>query len=338
VPELRRDPVVDRWVIIASERARRPSDFAAQSVRARGTSCVFCAGHESETPPEVLAGGPPERRANGPGWTFRVVPNKYPALRVEGDLEPSGEGIFDRMNGIGAHEVIIETPEHAASLATLPTERVADVLGAFHARLTDLKKDPRFRYVLVFKNHGEAAGASLEHPHCQLIATPIIPVAVSEELAGAARYFALKERCVWCDMIRQERRDGRRLVVERDGFVVLAPFAPRSPFETWILPTRHQAAYEDSGPEDWRGLAAALGECLRRLGTVLRDPPYNFVLHGTPLHDPPVDSFHWHLEIVPKLTRMAGFELGSGVWINSVPPEDAAEALRGAPPEGPVVG
>lgn len=330
MPEFRRDPVVGRWVIIATERAQRPTDFATASVPLRADSCVFCPGREGETPPEVLALRPGGGAANGPGWTLRVVPNQFPALRIEGELEPSGEGLFDRMNGVGAHEVVIETPDHAGALATLAPARLVEVLQAFRERVLDLRKDPRFQYVLVFKNHGEAAGASLEHSHSQLIATPIIPIAVSEELAGAERYFGMKERCVWCDIVRQERRSRRRLILERDGFVALAPFAPRLPFESWILPVRHQAAYEESGDADLAGLARVLGEFLQRLDAVLDRPPYNFMLHTAPLRDPPTDVYHWHLEIVPKLTRMAGFELGSGVFINSVAPEDAADALRAA--------
>jgi len=256
------------------------------------------------------------------------VANKFPALRIEGELEPTGEGLFDRMNGVGAHEVVIETPTHAASLATLPVEAVADVLLAFRERMVDLKKDPRFEYVLVFKNHGAAAGASLEHPHSQLIATPIIPIMVAEEMAGAARYYAMKERCVWCDIQRQERRGGRRTIVEASGFLALAPFAPRFPFETWILPTVHRAALEESGGDELRNLAALLSGFLRRMNRVLGDPPFNFMLHTAPLRGSELESFHWHLEVIPKLTRVAGFEWGSGFFINPLPPEDAAAALR----------
>ena len=335
MPELRKDPVVGRWIIIATERARRPSDFVADPVRPRVSSCAFCEGHEAQTPPEIFAERRPGREPNGPGWTYRVVPNKFPALRIEGDLEPSGEGLFDKMTGVGAHEVVIETPDHAASLASLPLDAVANVLVAFRERMLDLKKDPRFAYVLVFKNHGEAAGASLEHPHSQLIATPIIPIMVSEELAGSAQYYALKERCVWCDMLRQERRDGRRLILESQGFVTLEPFAPRFPFETWILPVGHRAAFEDSTDEELRGLAGVLGEFLRRMNQVLGDPPFNFMLHTAPFREVQRESFHWRLEIIPKLTRVAGFEWGSGFFINSVPPEDAAEALKGE--GGPIV-
>jgi UDPglucose--hexose-1-phosphate uridylyltransferase len=328
VPELRKDPVVGRWVIISTERGRRPSDFATQPVVARGGPCVFCPGSEDRTPPEILAGRPPDSPPNAPGWSFRVVPNKFPALRIEGELEPSGEGLYDRMNGVGAHEVVIESPQHDASLSTLPADTVADVLVAFRERMVDLKKDPRFEYILVFKNHGAAAGASLEHPHSQLIATPIIPIMVSEELKGAAEYYGMKERCVWCDVVRQERRDRRRLIVEANGFVALAPFAPRFPFETWILPTRHRSAFEETGVEELRGLADLLGGFLRRLDRVLHRPPYNFMLHTAPLREGPLEHFHWHLEIIPKLTNVAGYEWGAGFFINPTPPEDAAGALR----------
>jgi UDPglucose--hexose-1-phosphate uridylyltransferase len=331
MPELRKDPVVGRWVIISTERARRPTDFQRDPVRPRGTSCVFCEGHEDKTPPEILAGRGGSA-VNGPGWTYRVIPNKFPALRIEGDLEPTGEGLFDRMNGVGAHEVVIETPDHRGSLATMSPDAVADVLLAYRDRLIDLKKDPRFEYVLVFKNHGEAAGASLEHPHSQLIATPIIPIMVTEELEGSGRYWQMKERCVWCDIVRQERRERRRLILEEHGFVALAPFAPRFPFETWILPTQHRSAFEELEVDELRGLAVLLGEFLRRLNATLNEPPFNFMLHTAPLREPGLDYFHWHLEIIPKLANVAGFEWGSGFFINPMPPEAAAEGLRGDAP------
>lgn len=320
--------MVGRWVIISSERGRRPSDFVREPVRPKLTSCVFCAGHEDKTPPEILAGRPPGSGSNTPGWSYRVVPNKFPALRIEGDLEASAEGLFDRMEGIGAHEVVIETPHHQASLATLPSEAVADVLLAYRERILDLKKDSRFQYILVFKNHGEAAGASLEHPHSQLIATPITPIMVVEELTGSAEYYARKERCVWCDIVRQERHDRRRLVDERDGFVVMAPWAPRFPFETWILPARHRSAFEESDVDELRSLAGVLQNVLHRMNLALNEPPFNFMLHTAPLHESSLDHFHWHLEVIPTLTRVAGFEWGSGFFINPVAPEDAATALR----------
>lgn len=329
MPELRKDPIVGRWVIISTERARRPSDFAPDPVHPRAASCVFCAGSEDKTPPEIFAHRAPGSAPDTPGWTCRVVANKFPALRIEGDLEPEGDGMFDRMNGVGAHEVVIETPDHAGSLASMSVDAATDVLAAYRERVRDLKKDPRFEYVLVFKNHGEAAGASLEHPHSQLIATPIIPIMVTEELEGSRRYWDRKERCPWCDVVRQERRSKHRVIAEANGFIAVAPFAPRFPFETWILPTRHRSAFEDCEIDELRALASLLQDFLTRLNRVLLDPPFNFMLHTAPLRETSLPYFHWHLEIMPKLTRVAGFEWGSGFFINPVPPEAAADALRG---------
>src|SRR5512142_2984596 len=206
VPELRKDPIVGRWVIISTDRAKRPTDFAREQVKLKGGFCPFCYGNESKTPPEILAyrpnaNGNPAPQKDTPGWTVRVVPNKFPALGIEGNLNRQAEGMFDKMNGIGAHEVIIETPDHGASLATLPERRIEDVLWAFRDRILDLKKDKRFKYILIFKNHGEAAGASLEHSHSQLIALPILPINVVEELGGAKQYYIYKERCVFCDIV-----------------------------------------------------------------------------------------------------------------------------------------
>lgn len=338
MPELRKDPVVGRWVIIATERAKRPSDFTRDREGRRHPECALCAGHESDTPPEVLAYRAGAAPPNTAGWSVRVVPNKFPALRIEGELEPRGEGMFDLANGVGAHEVIIETPDHTADFADLSEQHITDVLWAYHDRLHDLRKDSRFRYMLIFKNHGEEAGASLEHSHSQLIALPIIPFAAVEELNGAREHFRLKDgRCVFCDLIRQELKDRRRIVTENDDFVILCPFAPRFPFETWILPKRHTESFERTHSdtlrnltEEYRHLAGAMRDALRRMNRVLGSPPYNYVLHSAPLDDAQYPFYHWHLEIMPKLTRVAGFEWGSGFYINPTPPEDAARHLREA--------
>jgi UDPglucose--hexose-1-phosphate uridylyltransferase len=337
VPELRRDPVVGRWVIISTERSRRPSDFPpTPSVPQGAGPCVFCPGQESRTPEEILAVRPPGSAPNGPGWDLRVVPNKFPALRIEGELEPTGDGVYDRMNGIGAHEVIIETPDHGASLAALPVAKVVTVLEAWRQRMVDLQKDPRFEYVSVFKNHGEAAGASLEHPHSQLIATPMVPMMVEQELEGSLRHFRMKKRCIWCDIIHQEMqgkaRGLGRLILGEGGFVALCPYAPRFPFETWILPEGHRSSYEDAEGMDSEALARVLGEVLRRMNSVLGDPAWNLSLHSSPLKTPTLDHFHWHIEISPKLTKVAGFEWGTGFFINPTPPEEAARYLRASAP------
>jgi UDPglucose--hexose-1-phosphate uridylyltransferase len=319
--------VVGRWVIISTERARRPSDFPPRPVARRGGPCVFCAGQEDNTPPEVWAlrhGGPD----NGGGWQVRVVPNKFPALRIEGELEPAGEGLYDRMNGVGAHEVIIEAPEHDTALDRLPPEHLAGVFRAFQARMVDLAQDPRLDYVMVFKNHGEPAGASLEHPHSQLIATPIVPSMVADELAGGLQHFRIKQRCIWCDVVRQERQGRTRLVHLEGGFLAVAPFAPRFPFETWILPIAHRSSFPDTTAGEIFALARVVGDVLRRMAVVLNDPPYNLMLHSAPLRTPALQHFHWHIEIIPKLTNAAGFEWGTGFFINPTPPEEAAAHLR----------
>jgi UDPglucose--hexose-1-phosphate uridylyltransferase len=258
LPELRKDPVTGRWVIIATDRARRPSDFSHEPVPPPGARfCPFCYGNEQKTPPEILAyrreGG-----SNGPGWSVRVVPNKFPVLGIEGELNRQGDGMFDRMNGIGAHEVIIETPDHNTNMAEMPEKQLEEVLYAYRDRILDLKRDFRFRYIVVFKNFGEAAGASLEHPHSQLIALPVIPKRVKEEVDGAKLYFDFKERCVYCDIMRQEETSGVRLVIETERFVALEPYAPRFPFETWIMPRRHESHFENSDPASLQNLAWVL--------------------------------------------------------------------------------
>jgi len=328
MPELRKDPVTGRWVIIATERIRRPSDYLVESSPPRGGTCPFCPGNEAETPPEIEAFGEEGRAPNGPGWWLRVVPNKYPALRVEGDLHRTGKGIYDLMNGVGAHEIIVETPVHDQELADLSDSSIEKVIWAYRDRMMDLKKDARLLYALVFKNHGDAAGASLEHPHSQIIATPIIPKRVQEELKGARQYYDYRERCIFCDMLQQELRERERLIFENASCVAVAPFASRFPFETWIMPKVHQADFLQIGKQSAIDLARAMKEVLVRLKRTLNDPPYNYMLHTMPLQENDPDAYHWHIEIIPKLTKVAGFEWGSGFYINPTPPEEAAAALR----------
>lgn len=342
MPELRKDPIVGRWVIISTDRAKRPTDFVRDGFQNKGGFCPFCYGNESKTPPEVLAyrpnqnGGPPPQK-DTPGWTVRVVPNKFPALGIEGNLNRQADGMFDKMNGLGAHEVIIETPDHNATLEQLPEKRIEDVLWAFRDRIVDLKKDKRFKYILIFKNHGESAGASLEHSHSQLIALPILPKQVVEELEGAKQYYIYKERCVFCDIIRQEIDNGIRVVDENPDFVTIAPFAPRFPFETWILPKQHESGYENSSSSVYENLAKAIKTLLMKADLVLDNPAYNLVLHTSPLQDNQNDYYHWHMEFMPMLTKTAGFEWGTGFYINPTPPEEAARFLREANMEAPSI-
>ncbi len=329
--ELRKDPIVGRWVIISTERGERPMDWRQESIlKGGGGVCPFCHGNEKKTPPEIMAHRPVGLLPNGPGWDVRVVPNKFPALQIEGELEPKGFGNYDMMQGIGAHEVIIETPSHSKDLADLTVEQICNVLLTFRDRTLDLKRDPRFRYVLIFKNHGSAAGASLEHSHSQLIATPIIPKRVIEELEGSKCFFDLKGRCIFCDLIQQEQDAGQRIVLLSESYIAIEPFAPRFPFETWILPKHHFSHYEEMADNLYFELAEVLKETLGRINQVLGCPPYNFMLHSSPIQGGEKVEYHWHLEIIPKLTKIAGFEWGSGFYINSTPPELAAEELRAA--------
>lgn len=328
MPELRKDPIMGRWVIISTERGKRPSSFEPVSKRVAAHMCPFCPGHEDNTPPEIIAYRPPDTEPNQPGWNLRVIPNKYPALIVEGQLNREPKGLYDKMNGIGAHEVIIETADHSMDIVDMSEEQVRNILWIYRERMLDLERDSRLKYILAFKNHGEAAGASLEHAHSQLIATPIIPKRVAEELDGAKKYFDFKERCIYCDIVRQEILDDERVVSDFDAFITIQPFAPRFPFETWILPKSHQSSYVEMSDTEFTSLAKCLKDTLLRLKLALNDPPFNYMIHTRPVSKDSHEYYHWHIEIIPKLTRVAGFEWGSGFYINPTTPEEAALFLR----------
>ncbi|MFA6170665.1 MAG: galactose-1-phosphate uridylyltransferase [Candidatus Margulisiibacteriota bacterium] len=342
MPELRKDPISDRWVIVSTERGRRPSDFGAtptiESAAEAAKFCPFDEGNESKTPKEIIAWRKPNTAPDTPGWDVRVTPNKFPALVIEGEVNRTGMGIFDMMSGIGAHEVIIETPNHNLGIADMEEAHIEKILWAYKQRIVDLEKDKRFRYILVFKNYGTAAGASLAHPHSQLIATPITPRYVKLELASARSYFLEKERCIFCDMIRQELGTGERMVYENEYFVAFTPFASRFPFEIWLMPRRHESGFQELPDEERMQLARCLKDVMLRLKKTLNDPPYNYVVHTAPNSVPRPGKpdywgtigydFHWHIEIIPRLTKQAGFEWGSGLYINPTAPEEAAKYLR----------
>ncbi len=325
MPELRKDPLLGRWVIIGTERVRRPSDFRSPRPPRRGGPCVLCAGHERETPPEVLVY---RDRPDDGGWRVRVVPSKFPALRVEGDLERRGHGLYDLMNGIGAHEVIIESPRHDDTLARLPLAAVEDVVRAWRDRIVDLKRDQRFRAIVVFKTHALGDAAASEHPHSQLLATPIPPQALNDELHHARAYHDYRERCLFCDIVHQEAEERTRVIVESEHVVAFAPFAARFPFETWIVPRRHAPAFEHGSAAVLRDLARALRAVSRKLERALGDPSFEFQLHSAPFAEGESPWYHWHLEITPTLSSPAGADRGSGFHVNPMPPEDAARFLR----------
>jgi UDPglucose--hexose-1-phosphate uridylyltransferase len=336
--ELRRDPLQKHWVIVASGRGARPTDFGSSPEPESADTCPFCEGHESETPPELYADREEGLQPDGPGWRLRVVPNKFPALRMKGWLDYREIGVFGAMDGVGEHELIIETPAHRIGLADLDHDQIRRIVSVFRQRIIEKKKNPKFQYVLVFKNHGVAAGASLSHSHTQVIALPVMPQTVTMELDAGEAYFNDKRRCLMCDLIAQEIDAGERIIRDGDGFVAIAPYASRFPFECWIVPKVHACAFELITGEDVSRLATMLKDVLLLLKNGLQDPPFNMILHtspnvkaqpeGSPAWQSLEHHFHWHIEIMPRLTRIAGFEWGTGFYINSMPPEEAARFLR----------
>ncbi len=329
MPELRRDPIGGRWVIMSNDKPKGPSDFEVEKEPvSKSENCPFCYGNEHLTPPEIFAKRPHDTTPNTPGWSLRVVSNKFPALKIEGDLDKQGVGLFDMMNGIGAHEVIIETPDHTKELSQLGIGQIEEVIRVYRARSLDLRKDKRFEYIMLFKNHGKSAGASLSHPHTQLIALPMIPKSVHEELAASEHYYNYKERCIYCDMLRQEEQDKKRVISSNDAYTAFCPFTSRFAFEIWIMPKAHYAAFDYIDDNMIKSLAVILKDALARMRKVLNAPSYNFIIHTSPIEEHIRKEYHWHIEIMPKLTRTAGFEWGSGFYINPTPPELAAKHLR----------
>jgi UDPglucose--hexose-1-phosphate uridylyltransferase len=339
--ELRKDLISGRWVIIATERSKRPDDFRppvpATPVAEAVGFCPFCEGSEAKTPPEVYALRAGGTAPDSPGWSVRVVPNKFPALNPGPPPPRATKGIFQSMEGRGVHEVVIENPDHALELADLPASHIRQVLGVFQDRIRAIEKDFHYQYVQVFKNKGKEAGASLSHPHSQIVATPIVPKRVKEEIYGADRLYRTFKECGFCRIIREEESVGSRLISRNPQFTAFAPYASRFPFEMTIFPKRHSAFFTDVGDDELGPLAEILKDVLTRLKKTVGDPPFNMVLHQAP--NPSLSAkdwpelhlkSHWHVEIIPILTKVAGFEWGTGFYINPVPPETGAQFLRQA--------
>jgi UDPglucose--hexose-1-phosphate uridylyltransferase len=326
--EFRKDPVVERWVIIAAERAKRPHGRLTSDRSTQTDVCPFCAGNESMTPSPVLVLASNEASRDEASWSVRVVPNKYPALINEEVPAPQTDSLYQSIKGAGVHEVVVESPSHVTEMAALSETELDRVLCAYQQRLLHLRGDPRWRYVLIYKNQGAEAGATLSHVHSQITALPMVPKEPCEEIEAARKYLASAGRCIYCDIAQRESEIGERVVMGNDRFIVFCPFASRVAGETWIMPKRHASCFESGSHSDFLALAHALRETLIRLSRCFEGPSFNYFIHNNPCSESENDYLHWRVEILPKLHHFAGFEWGSGCYMNPLAPEAAARLLR----------
>lgn len=328
MPELRQNIATKEWVIIASERAKRPNAYIepkplplTEGRIIYDPTCPFCPGNE-ELDLEIA-----RHPADGP-WQTRIVRNKYPALAADSVLTRSFDGVQRRITGVGYHEVVVEHPHHNTTLALMTAEEIREALATFQRRAAEMQKDQRIEQIIYFKNHGERAGASLIHPHCQIVGIPIVPGDIRRRIEEARRFFDDIGCCVYCTMLAEEIQRGERMLALNEYFGAFVLYAASSPFHTWIIPRRHRASFQNAEPEELTALAEILRDVLRRLYFGLRDPDYNLIIRSSPVKEPENGYFHWYVTLVPRLSRSAGFELGSGVWINPSLPEACAEFLR----------
>lgn len=333
MPELRQDPTTKEWVVIAIERAKRPDQFRHRAKidpvsTPKERVCPFCPGNELLTPEEVLA-----LRDSGekdqPGWRVRVVPNKFAALTPEESTQRHDYGrFFHSLGGFGYHEVIIESPDHDGILPLMSDQQILELLHTYCQRYDSLRKDARVKLILLFRNHGRQAGTSLEHPHSQLVATPIIPFHIRQKYEVAVRHYDDTGHCLYCDVVEEEKAAGKRVVLETPRLLVFHPFASQVPFQTWIAPKQHNPCFARIGFEEKLELASVLRQTLRGLYDALDNPDFNLIVHTAPVEDEEKPYFLWHIEIRPRLTTAAGFELGTGIYINTAIPEETAPFLK----------
>jgi len=328
MPELRQNFATKEWVVIATERSRRPEEMASKRERKQLASyvatCPFCPGNEKLTPPEVLR----VPTAMDVPWHARVIPNKFAALSREAQPSRTMHRLRRSVNGFGVHDVIVETPDHAQVMALLPDSYVAEILHIYKTRYDELSLDPRIALITIFKNHGLDAGTSLEHPHSQMIATPVTSLQVRERFQQALRHFDDFGECMFCQMLSEELEEQVRIVAVSEHFVALEVYASPAPFCTHIYPRRHMASFGDISATEVNDLARMLRLILAKLYHGLADPDFNFTIRSAPADSVSVKYFHWYVSVIPRLTRVAGFELGSGMFINTVLPEAATEFLR----------
>ncbi len=332
MPEIRYNVVTREWVIIATERAKRPEQFSQQNIRRSKAepyvaTCPFCPGNEQMTPPETF------RIADNGKWRVRVVPNKFAALDRDAKLTRSSNGLKRIISGTGIHEVIVETPAHDIHMALLSQPDFDRVIQAYYQRYDAISKDPRISHTTLFRNHGERAGTSLEHPHSQIVGTPIVPPQVRDRMETALRYYDDEGECLFCNMIEDEMRDAIRIVTSNPHFVAFIPFAALSPFQLWLFPVRHCANFGESTDEELASLSQTLRLLLRKICFSLSNPDYNLSVRSVTREAGGSRCQHWYLSVIPRVTRLAGFELGSGMFINTSRPEDSAKFLREASPD-----
>jgi UDPglucose--hexose-1-phosphate uridylyltransferase len=327
MPELRHNVLTREWVIIATERAKRPHEFAGKVDGKRVNppyvpSCPFCPGNEEMTPPATLV--IPD---NG-SWHVRVTPNKFAALSYDGERQRSFEGIRRTVTGVGVHEVIIESPDHSKSTALLKDSQVETLIDAYLDRFNFASQDPRVEQVTIFKNHGLAAGTSLEHPHSQIIGSPVITSQIRDRMINALRHFDEFGECIYCRVLDVELSEKSRIVMETEHFVTFVQFAALTPFSMLIMPRRHMSCFSEITDAEAADLAGILRRTLAKLYYGLMDPDFNYTIRTGPREAFGVKYFHWYLSIIPRLTKVAGFELGSGMFINPSLPEENASFLR----------
>ncbi len=329
MPEFRQNPITKEWVIIATERARRPDQFAQKEQPPQlpkyVADCPFCAGNERLTPTENL------RIGSGAQWDVRAVPNKFSALSPDGKRSRRNEGLKRTAAGVGIHDVIIETPDHSMTTALLPQAHVEKIVQAYKQRYFTVSEDPRVELITIFKNHGPSGGASIAHPHSQLIATPIISPQVRSRMEEALRHFDEFGDCIFCKVLTDEIYEGKRIISENPHFVCFVPFASLTPFHIWIFPRRHMASFGEIREEEMKSLAGILRDTLARLYYSLGNPDYNYTIRTAPSENRYCKYYHWYISLVPRLTRVAGFELGSGFFVNVTLPEENAQFLRSFP-------
>jgi UDPglucose--hexose-1-phosphate uridylyltransferase len=325
--ELRREPIVRQWVVITTDHPKGPSDYLPfkppyQPQEQRG-ECPFCSGNEAMTPKETFS-----IKGEGIPWSVRVIPNKFPFFRIEGEFDRRPEGMYDVMGAIGAHEIVVEAPEHHQNLTTMEPSQIEKILIAYRERLTDLEKDRRFQQFLILKNY---PGIFNRHPHSHILAMPVVPKRIDEEIWGTMDYYQRKERCIFCDIIKEEISVKKRVVLETVHFLIFSPFASRYPFETWIIPKVHSPDFHHITEEQIGDLSMGIQSLFLRMYKLLSDHPYSITFHTSPVqngfHRP---EYHWHIEIRLRIGLREGFEWGTGFFVNPTPPEDAAAYLRGA--------